>query len=117
VTMDLIPFDNEEDFTVTSDSNISAYGIFIEGNCSRPFSQVPISLMTINSHLTLRAEPQSLLKGFSPALLNFAALCCILFMCVGIPGNLITIFALARCKKVSERNAQQTKQTLSTLTH
>jgi hypothetical protein len=42
------------------------------------------------------------LQGFSPFMLDFAAACCLMFMCVGIPGNLITIFALARCKKVRE---------------
>lgn len=34
------------------------------------------------------------------ALLNFASICCLLFMLLGIPGNLFTILALARCKKV-----------------
>ncbi|XP_028177879.1 G-protein coupled receptor moody-like [Ostrinia furnacalis] len=41
--------------------------------------------------------------GYPDALLTFASLCCMLFMVVGVPGNLITIIALARCKKV--RNA------------
>lgn len=43
-----------------------------------------------------------LFKHYSEGLLRFASLCCVLFMLVGIPGNLITIIALARCKKVSE---------------
>lgn len=34
-------------------------------------------------------------------LLYFAAGCCVLFMFIGIPGNLITIVALFRTKKVS----------------
>ena len=34
-------------------------------------------------------------------LLCFAAACCILFMLVGIPGNLITVIALFRTKKVT----------------
>lgn len=46
-------------------------------------------------------ESPELFKGFSPALLNFASVCCIVFMFLGIPGNLITIIALTRCKKVS----------------
>jgi hypothetical protein len=37
-------------------------------------------------------------------LLKFASLCCALFMLAGIPGNLITIIALARCKKVRITN-------------
>lgn len=44
-----------------------------------------------------------LFKDYSEALLRFASVCCVLFMLVGIPGNLITIVALARCKKVSFR--------------
>ncbi|KAI5646174.1 7 transmembrane receptor (rhodopsin family) domain-containing protein [Phthorimaea operculella] len=44
-----------------------------------------------------------LFKDYPDALLAFASACCVLFMLVGIPGNLITIVALARCKKV--RNA------------
>ncbi|XP_039293515.1 uncharacterized protein LOC120353556 [Nilaparvata lugens] len=41
-----------------------------------------------------------LFQGYPTALLRFASLCCLLFMMVGIPGNLITIIALFRCKKV-----------------
>lgn len=43
-----------------------------------------------------------LFKHYSDGLLRFASVSCVLFMLVGIPGNLITIIALARCKKVSE---------------
>lgn len=43
-----------------------------------------------------------LFKHYSEGLLRFASVSCVLFMLVGIPGNLITIIALARCKKVSE---------------
>ncbi|CAH1389976.1 unnamed protein product [Nezara viridula] len=42
-----------------------------------------------------------LFQGYPPSLLNLATLFCLLFMMVGIPGNLITIIALFRCKKVS----------------
>lgn len=41
-----------------------------------------------------------LFRDYPEGLLKFASACCILFMLVGIPGNLITIVALARCKKV-----------------
>ncbi|KAL4715691.1 hypothetical protein ACJJTC_006270 [Scirpophaga incertulas] len=44
-----------------------------------------------------------LFNDYSDSLLIFASLCCGVFMLVGIPGNLITIIALSRCKKV--RNA------------
>jgi len=42
-----------------------------------------------------------LFQGYSPALLTFASICCVVYMMVGVPGNLITIIALFRCKKVS----------------
>ncbi|XP_059062827.1 G-protein coupled receptor moody-like [Achroia grisella] len=44
-----------------------------------------------------------LFKNYPEGLLKFATVCCALFMLIGIPGNIITIIALARCKKV--RNA------------
>ncbi|KAJ0176022.1 hypothetical protein K1T71_008196 [Dendrolimus kikuchii] len=44
-----------------------------------------------------------LFKDYPEELLWFATACCVVFMLIGIPGNLITIIALARCKKV--RNA------------
>lgn len=43
-----------------------------------------------------------LFKDYPEGLLRFASVCCVLFMLVGIPGNLITIIALARCKKVNQ---------------
>lgn len=47
----------------------------------------------------LRSLP--LFEGYPKPLLQFTAVCCMLFMIIGIPGNLVTIFALAKCKKVS----------------
>lgn len=44
----------------------------------------------------------TLFRDYPEPLLRFASACCVLFMLVGIPGNLITIIALARCKKVSD---------------
>lgn len=43
----------------------------------------------------------ALFTDYPEALLRFASLSCVVFMLIGIPGNLITIIALARCKKVS----------------
>lgn len=43
---------------------------------------------------------KELFLGYSPALLTFASVCCLVYMMVGVPGNLITIIALFRCKKV-----------------
>lgn len=42
-----------------------------------------------------------LFHGYPSSLLTFASATCIVFILVGVPGNLITIIALARCKKVS----------------
>ncbi|XP_046816319.1 G-protein coupled receptor moody isoform X3 [Vespa crabro] len=43
--------------------------------------------------------------GYPPWLLYFAAGCCILFMLIGIPGNLITVAALFRTKKLKNATA------------
>ena len=50
-------------------------------------------------------DSEPLFDGYSSALLHFASACCIIFILVGIPGNLITIIALFRCKKVSNCGA------------
>ncbi|CRK95706.1 CLUMA_CG009163, isoform A [Clunio marinus] len=78
--MDLLPFPDDDDDreTVNSFSGVA------------PFSFV-------------EEAPSHIFNGFSSSLLNFASICCIIFMLLGIPGNLITIIALSRCKKV--RNA------------
>lgn len=44
-----------------------------------------------------------LFQNYPAGLLYFATAACICFILVGIPGNLITIIALAKCKKVSAR--------------
>ncbi|KAG8042498.1 hypothetical protein G9C98_005132 [Cotesia typhae] len=60
-----------------------------------------------NSSLLEKVEviehPESaiLFNDYPQWLLYFAAGCCVLFMFIGIPGNLITIIALFRTKKVS----------------
>uniref|UniRef100_A0A1B0DGD1 Uncharacterized protein n=2 Tax=Phlebotomus papatasi TaxID=29031 RepID=A0A1B0DGD1_PHLPP len=50
--------------------------------------------VTINTDDTI-----PLFANYSDSLLKFASIMCIIFALVGIPGNLITIIALARCKK------------------
>lgn len=49
----------------------------------------------------LPLERVELFRGYPALLLQAAAACCLLFVIVGVPGNLITIIALNRCKKVS----------------
>ncbi|KAL7302083.1 hypothetical protein TKK_0005312 [Trichogramma kaykai] len=51
-------------------------------------------------HYTEADHRSNLLKDYPPWLLTFAAACCVLFMLVGIPGNLLTLFALFRTKKI-----------------
>ena len=53
----------------------------------------------------------TLFAGYPPWLLYFAAGCCLLFMLIGIPGNLITVAALFRTKKVSNNLLIQTNCT------
>lgn len=55
---------------------------------------------TITSFSEDDLDDVQLFQGYSTTLLRFASICCVLFMFVGIPGNLITIIALFRCKKV-----------------
>lgn len=43
-----------------------------------------------------------LFKLYPDPLLRFASACCVMFMLIGIPGNIVSIIALAKCKKVSE---------------
>lgn len=45
----------------------------------------------------------TLFKRYPPELLYFAAACCILFFIIGVPGNFITIVALAKSRRL--RNA------------
>lgn len=55
----------------------------------------------LDQHADWKNELETeLFQGYSPALLTFASVCCIVYMMVGVPGNLITIIALFRCKKV-----------------
>jgi hypothetical protein len=54
---------------------------------------------TVNTTVVADAG-EELFEDYSAVLLHFASLCCIVFIIVGIPGNLITIIALFRCKKV-----------------
>jgi hypothetical protein len=54
-----------------------------------------------NNHDWQNELETELFQGYSPALLTFASICCVIYMMVGVPGNLITIIALFRCKKVS----------------
>jgi hypothetical protein len=56
---------------------------------------------TVNTTATGNAS-EELFEDYPAALLHFASVCCIIFILLGIPGNLITIIALFRCKKVSQ---------------
>ncbi|XP_033608636.1 G-protein coupled receptor moody-like [Cryptotermes secundus] len=62
------------------------------------------AVSTVNTSVA-RDASEELFEGYSAALLHFASACCIIFILVGIPGNLITIIALFRCKKVRYASA------------
>ncbi|CAH2245643.1 G-protein coupled receptor moody-like [Pararge aegeria] len=67
---------------------------------------IPNVLMN-SSVVTALSDPDlaaiELFKGYPDGLLEFATACCVIFMLIGIPGNVITIIALIRYEKV--RNA------------
>ncbi|XP_072931053.1 G-protein coupled receptor moody-like [Epargyreus clarus] len=46
-----------------------------------------------------------LFTDYPEGLLRFATICCFVFMVIGIPGNIVTIVALARYKKVHNATA------------
>ncbi|XP_020289239.1 G-protein coupled receptor moody isoform X2 [Pseudomyrmex gracilis] len=46
-----------------------------------------------------------LFVGYPRWLLHFAAVCCVIFMLIGIPGNFITVLALFRTKKLKNATA------------
>ncbi|CAB3247175.1 unnamed protein product [Arctia plantaginis] len=62
---------------------------------------IPKGLSSYKTDADLAAE--ELFKLYPDPLLRFASACCVIFMLIGIPGNIISIIALAKCKKV--RNA------------
>ncbi|TMW48376.1 hypothetical protein DOY81_006546 [Sarcophaga bullata] len=51
-----------------------------------------------NSIPTSKIENE-LFEGYSDELLNFAAIACIVFVVIGVPGNILTIVALSRGKQ------------------
>lgn len=59
--------------------------------------------MALNiSSIRNKASGVELFEGYSDNLLMFASVACIIFMIVGIPGNMINIIALARGKQVRQ---------------
>ncbi|XP_059607345.1 G-protein coupled receptor moody [Phlebotomus argentipes] len=67
-----------------------------------PITAYPIIISrTIDNDTTISSG--GLFENYADSLLKFASVMCMIFALIGIPGNLITIIALARCKKV--RNA------------
>ncbi|XP_066974459.1 G-protein coupled receptor moody [Macrobrachium rosenbergii] len=61
-----------------------------------------MSIANITNNEDIEFEAQ-LFADYPPKLLDFASSCCILFIILGVPGNLITIIALIKSKKL--RNA------------
>jgi hypothetical protein len=69
--------------------------LMLFGNETEPYDDPQL----INQ-LNFNSTTHDLFHDVSPELTKFATGCCLLFILVGIPGNLLTIIALARCKKV-----------------
>ena len=71
--------------------------------------QEPVYLSALDDNLsverpsfsTITNYTEPLFADYPPHLLDFAVFCCVLFIVLGVPGNLITIIALVKCKKVS----------------
>lgn len=83
-------------------TNNDPTGKVADGNQTRVDVHRNISLTAVvNTHDWQNDLDAEMFQGYSPALLTFASVCCVVYMMVGVPGNLITIIALFRCKKVS----------------
>ncbi|CAL8143779.1 unnamed protein product [Orchesella dallaii] len=79
---------------------------FISGSGTTPGGFVDSSDIFYNNgtnELNSTSTTDDLFRDYDIALTRSAAVFCVIFIVLGVPGNLITIIALARCKKV--RNA------------
>jgi len=59
------------------------------------------STITTSDGDSYNLTTDDLFRDYDLALTQSAAVFCVIFIVLGVPGNLITIIALARCKKVS----------------
>lgn len=71
--------------------------LILDNQYSRNMSP-PANLSVTNRTSIMSNE---LFAGYSDELLNIATFGCILFVVIGVPGNILTIFALSRGKQVS----------------
>ncbi|KAJ6636614.1 hypothetical protein Bhyg_15205 [Pseudolycoriella hygida] len=78
IKMELLTFSRDAD---PMDGNMTHLARLTELPSTVPLAEIP------------------LFEEYSSGLLKFASATCIVFILVGLPGNLITIIALARCKK------------------
>lgn len=93
-------------FSLESGGDASETGSLQRLFLSRP---EPVYLSALDDNLsvdrpglaTLSNFTEPLFADYPPHLLDFAVFCCVLFIVLGVPGNLITIIALVKCKKVS----------------
>ncbi len=67
------------------------------------FSSVMLTTTTsTTAPMAALDSADDLFRDYDFALTQLAAVFCVIFIVLGVPGNLITIIALARCKKVSQ---------------
>lgn len=93
-------------FSLESGGDASETGSLQRLFLSRP---EPVYLSALKDNLSVDRpglvtpsnHPELLFADYPQPLLDFAVFCCVLFIVLGVPGNLITIIALVKCKKVS----------------
>lgn len=82
-----------------SDSNYSVHPL--ESQIGLSFSSTGTFLDNETNESTfITSVKDDLFPAYPQQLTNITAIVCVIFFIVGIPGNLITIIALGRCKKV-----------------
>ncbi|KAM8719086.1 hypothetical protein ACLKA7_011747 [Drosophila subpalustris] len=64
-----------------------------------------VNRSSLGEHLGQGQEENQLFEGYSDELLTFAWIACIVFIIVGVPGNLLTIIALSRGKQTRNSTA------------
>ncbi|XP_022252657.1 G-protein coupled receptor moody-like [Limulus polyphemus] len=90
----------------TDGSEHLEYNISQEGNATFSSNKYDNITLSDPGQSNITKAIVTLFHEYPPALLSFGAACCIVFSIIGIPGNLISIGALARSPRL--RNATTT---------
>lgn len=84
-----------------SGASFASYTAALTHNLTSQHLLTPGSLANLTGGGDRDDDAPLLFANYPPHLLDFAVFCCVLFIVLGVPGNLITIIALVKCKKVS----------------